>query len=86
MFTDGNLKIGVEVKSKISLKDDIERGLFQCIKYKALLEAEQIVIGEIPNCRVILALENSLPPELIKVKNRLDIEVIDNINFFMDKT
>lgn len=79
LFADNDLVIGVEVKSVISDSKDIERGIFQCVKYKALLEAEQRVEGKIPNCRVILALEGILPTELIVVKNILGIEVIDNI-------
>ena len=81
VFVDGGLKIGIEVKSRISDIADILRGLFQCIKYKCLLEAEQAVIGEPKNCRVILALENSFPSELIVYKNILGIEVVDSIAY-----
>ena len=76
---DNNTKIGVEVKSKISDTSDILRGFFQCIKYKHLIEAEQLVNNEQPDSRVILALEGQLPSELIAIKNVLEIEVIDNI-------
>jgi hypothetical protein len=79
LFTDKDLKIGVEVKSRISNTADILRGLFQCVKYKHLLEAEQIVNDEFPNSRIILALEGQFPDELILVKNLLGIEVIDKI-------
>ncbi len=70
--------IGIEVKSFISNSADIQRGLFQCVKYKALLEAKQIVNDLIPNSRVILALENKLPSNLIGVKNQLGIEVYEH--------
>jgi len=43
LFMDKDLLIAVEVKSKISKKEDILRGLFQCIKYKKVLEAKQII-------------------------------------------
>ena len=69
--------IGIEVKSFISNLTDIKRGLFQCVKYKALLEAKQIVNDCIPNCRVILALENKLPAGLVAMKNQLGIEVYE---------
>jgi hypothetical protein len=72
-------KIGVEVKSKISDTADILRGLFQCVKYKHLIEAEQIVNDEIPNSRIILALQGNLPTELVLVKNLLGIEVVEKI-------
>jgi hypothetical protein len=79
LFVDGGLKIGIEVKSKISDNADILRGLFQCVKYKHLLEAEQAVNGDTPNCRVLLVLESSFPAELVSVKNILGIEVLEKI-------
>jgi hypothetical protein len=80
LFTDKTSKIGVEVKSRISDPDDILRGLFQCIKYKYLIEAEQKVRNEKVDCRVILALEGKLPVKLVSVKNILGVDVVDGIN------
>lgn len=79
LFKNNEQKIGVEVKSSISDTADILRGLFQCVKYKHLIEAEQIVNDHQPNSRVILALQGHLPKQLTLVKNLLGIEVIDNI-------
>ena len=79
LFSDKDLKIGVEVKSKISKDEDILRGLFQCVKYKTILEAEQIVQNKIPNSHVILALEGKLPNKLHSIKNLLGVEVVDEI-------
>lgn len=78
VFRNKDEIIGIEVKSFISNSADIQKGLFQCVKYKALLEAEQIVNDLIPNSRVILALENKLPENLIAVKNQLGIEVYEH--------
>ena len=78
VFKNKDEIIGIEVKSFISNSADIQRGLFQCVKYKALLEAEQIVNDLIPNSRVILALETKLPDNLIAVKNQLGIEVYEH--------
>lgn len=79
LFIDNELRIGVEVKSNISNTIDILRGIFQCVKYKHLIEAEQIIDNKLPNSRVILAMQGKLPDELILVKNLLGIEVIDEI-------
>lgn len=79
LFIDKDLKVGVEVKSSISNTADILRGLFQCVKYKHLIEAEQTVNDEFPNSRIILALQGQFPDELTLVKNLLGIEVIDKI-------
>lgn len=71
--------IGVEVKSARSAQSDIARGLFQCIKYRALLEATQMV-AQIPiACRTVLALEGELPQELISLRNTLGVEVREKI-------
>lgn len=77
LFTNVEERIGVEVKSVISDSADISRGLFQCVKYKALIEAEQKANDSIPNCRVVLALEGKLPKELIGLKNQLGIKVFE---------
>lgn len=79
LFQNKNQIIGVEVKSKISADEDIMRGLFQCVKYKYLVEAEQILRGQEPNSRIILALQNKFPSKLLGAKNVLGIEVIDGI-------
>ena len=69
----------VEVKSRISDTSDLVRGLFQCVKYRAVIEAFQVVQGYQSSCRVLLALESKLPAELLQMKNTLGIEVIEQI-------
>jgi hypothetical protein len=66
-----------EVKSKISDLADIYRGLYQCVKYQAVIEAFQSEKGIVPNSRVILVLEGIFPKDLIELKNLLGVEVID---------
>lgn len=71
--------IGVEAKSIISDEDDILRGLFQCVKYKALAEA--LCSVENTNCevKIFLALEGAFPNNLVSYRNILKINVIDNL-------
>ena len=71
--------IVVEVKSTISNEADITRGLFQCVKYKAVLEAMQLALGLPQNARAILALESNLPVKLVALKNILGIEVVEAV-------
>ena len=79
MFTKKDLRVAVEVKPATSGIEDILRGLFQCVKYKCLIEAEQIVKNQTPNSSVILALQGSLPNKLLGVRDVLGIMVVDNI-------
>lgn len=71
--------IGVEVKSHLSPLPDIVRGLFQCVKYQAVLEARQAAQGLLQQARAVLILGQPLPAELFPLKNVLGIEVIDDI-------
>lgn len=69
----------MEVKSAISNDADIARGIFQCVKYKAVLEAMQLSSGLPQNARAILALETKLSPKLVALKNLLGVEVVESV-------
>ncbi len=67
VFSHGPEFFTVEVKSKRSSDEDLRRGLYQCVKYKAVKEAEQM-----PNdvsVRSLLVTERELNNEL-KVRAR----------------
>jgi len=80
LFVRGADWIGVEVKSKISPEADIARGIFQCIKYRAVIEAYQASQGLPQNARALLVLESKLPPALVALKNTLGVEVLDEVS------
>ena len=71
--------VAAEVKTMISSDADIIRGLFQCIKYRAVMMAVQAVKGEIRDARAVLALEGKLPSELVALRNVLGIEVYEAV-------
>lgn len=72
--------IAVEVKASNSDSADIFRGLFQCIKYKSIMQAMNKIENTYSDFRVILVLENDLPVEYDEIRDILEIEVIDNLN------
>lgn len=78
-LTDRRSHYAIEVKSAISDHADIVRGMFQCVKYQAVLEAwrayQQIDI----DVHVILALESKLSPVLLPLRNALQVRVVDGI-------
>lgn len=78
-FTTRNSFVGVEVKSSISQEADIFRGLFQCVKYLALIRAEQLLQSNKDNHQVFLALEGPFPTSLIPTSNLFGINVVDNL-------
>ena len=75
LFQDQNRRIAVEVKSHISGQGDLRRGLFQCVKYRALLRACRSLEGETYEADALLAIEGSFPKELVPIRNTLGIWV-----------
>ena len=72
-------RLAVEVKSRISPKADIVRGLFQCIKYRAVLCACIAADGSDETADAVLVLEGGFPVELNDRRERLQVRVIDRI-------
>ena len=79
LFKHGNEWVVAEVKSHVSDVNDIYRGIYQCIKYQSLVEANQKEKGLSPNSRVVLVLEGKFPDELIVLKHLLQVEIIDEV-------
>lgn len=69
--------VAVEVKSAISDEADLVRGMFQCIKYQAVLEASLLAENKIADVKTYLALETPLPAALVPLRNMLGIECIE---------
>lgn len=78
VFENDKMIVGVEVKSKISQPEDIQRGLFQAVKYQAVLTAMEDVAPKKKEVKVFLVLEKTLPAELIWERNTLGVEVIES--------
>lgn len=62
MFSDGSSFYPVEVKSIISTDDDLRRGLYQCVKYRAVQEAQELPVKAVVTS--ILVTERKLSSEL----------------------
>ncbi len=78
-FQYKNEIIAVEVKSKKSDITDIQRGLFQCVKYDAVIRAQEVTKQSFKTVKAYLVLEGEFPKVLIALKNCLGIEVYDQI-------
>ena len=79
LFKWKELRHAVEVKSHLSTDTDIVRGLFQCIKYTAVLRASISAENSDEDATSTLVLGCSMPNSLIRLGNLLGIEVIDNV-------
>ncbi len=76
VFKNNYKYTAVEVKSIKSNDNDLNRGIFQCIKYQALLRAEQKALLIPPTARAILVTEKRLPTSLRNLADILGIKVM----------
>jgi hypothetical protein len=67
----------VEVKALHSDSADLARGLFQCVKYQAVLEKEHAFLGDKLAVTTRLVLEGRLPPELVPLRNALAVTMVE---------
>jgi hypothetical protein len=67
--------LGIEVKSVISDECDIVRGIFQCVKYQAILNAEMKINDQAPFARSVLIIENEITRETKNIAKSLKVEV-----------
>jgi len=83
VFKSADVCIAVEVKAAVSdaLPFDYKRGLYQTIKYGALLKAMNLAGGhEVPpTIKSVLVLESSLPEEYRKLAEVLGVTVFENV-------
>lgn len=79
-FNSKKIWVAAEVKSSISAEGDIVRGLFQCVKYRAVMEAVLLTESLPQNARALLVLESKLPQSLIPLRNMLGVEVVEGVS------
>jgi len=72
--------VAAEVKSSLSNTADIVRGLFQCVKYRAVMAAAQAAEGLAREARAVLVLEGNLGQELVPLRNILGVEVFEKVS------
>ena len=84
LFKTATCWTAIEVKSSVSdgVPGDYERGLYQLVKYTALLQAMRSDARyAVPDSiRVILVLESSMPAALSALKTRLNASVMERVS------
>ncbi|WP_419212587.1 hypothetical protein ACNR9Q_00315 [Maribacter sp. X9] len=76
LFDNEKRVLGVEVKSVRSGEDDLLRGVFQCIKYRAVLEAESIINKKEIEIDCYLIHEKDLPKRVVQTALKLSVKTI----------
>lgn len=54
LFDNGKQRLAVEVKTSTCSEDELMRGVYQCVKYRAILRAEQLATRQVPNGDAVL--------------------------------
>ena len=71
--------VAVEVKSRVSDGADLVRGIFQCVKYQAILDAVILSESKEIDAQAVLVLEDKLPESLQPLCNLLGVDVVDEV-------
>jgi hypothetical protein len=75
-FQASNTMLAVEVKPQNAPEAEIIRGIFQTVKYRAVLKAEQLVAGTPPTAQAVLALSSKPSLKIRQIADRLAVHVI----------
>ena len=68
--------VAIEVKSRISDWDDFRRGVYQCVKYRAVMEAQEKEDTSGRRVRALLVTETPLPSDLVRTAKRLHVPLL----------
>ena len=68
-YTDDEI-LAIEVKSRVSSWEDLQRGIYQCVKYRAVLEAQERWRRAV---RTLLVTESGLPSDLTRFAKELSV-------------
>jgi hypothetical protein len=79
LFSQRTRLHAVEVKPAGVSRQDVVRGLFQCVKYRAVLTARAAFEGDRRRVTASLVLGGKFPDDLWGLRNSLGIEVYEGI-------
>jgi hypothetical protein len=79
VFEGMNGMMAVEVKSFRSGPDDIARGVYQCIKYRAVINAQSSIDDDPYDVSVMLVLGGPASQETLRLANTFGIPIKDNV-------
>lgn len=77
---EGNKHWAVEVKPSTAPEADVTRGIFQCVKYKAVMDAMRVVDNDNYENEVMLVLGGSISVANRQLVNDLDIKYFELCN------
>ena len=73
VYSTGNEMLAIEVKSRDSNWHDLRRGIFQCVKYRAVLQAQERTVTSVD---ALLVSERGLPADLTRLAKTLGVSTL----------
>lgn len=80
VFKRRALTLAVEVKPAHAGEGDLLRGVFQCLKYRTVLEAEAGLAGEDTRTSVLLVLGGKATDAVVQTAHRLGIPYLEGVH------
>lgn len=74
--------IAVEVKPSTASQEDITRGIFQCVKYKAVMDAERNIESAFYKNSSILVLAGTMSEQNKRIAKDLSVSYIDGFMYY----
>lgn len=72
-MSNGKQRLAVEVKTSRCSEDELQRGVYQAVKYRAVLRAEQKAIRHVPNGEAVLVCTRAPNAETRALIKRLQV-------------
>ena len=72
-FSNSRQRLAVEVKPSEASNDDLKRGVYQVVKYRAVMRAEQRSLNHVPNAQAILVSVKRPDDEIRLLMQRLQV-------------
>ena len=79
-FDCKSIHYAIEVKPKTSPEGDIIRGVYQCVKYKAVMDAMRVIDNSNYENETLLVLGGEMPDSARQMANDLNVKYKDNFN------
>lgn len=76
LFANAETTLAVEVKAANAPESEMWRGVFQCIKYRAVLRATGLVREDDQDTQVLLAVERQPSADIIRAAERLEVPLL----------
>ena len=73
LFDNAKQRLAVEVKTSKCSEDELMRGVYQCVKYRAILRAEQLAMRRVPNGDAVLVCPRAPRKDTKALIKRLDV-------------